>query len=249
MTTPDSEKIAAPREAAHPSASRRARRRPAHLPPIPWRRLAYAVGLFAALGVLFYHYGDIETVHREAARINGGAAFALLVVLPLVGFPASVLHVAAGIRFGTGPGLALVALSILLQLLASYAIVHAFRGPLDRSRWLRSVRERLPEGAHPSLCVLAVLLPGAPFAAVNYVLPLIGVPLRTYLACCLPLHVLRSTITVFLGGQSEHLTAPRLALLGGYALLIAAASTLTYRRVRAQLADPPPAAGDRKQPA
>lgn len=198
------------------------------------------------LVALFYHYGDIEAVHREAGRLNGGLAFALLVFLPLIGFPASVLHVAAGIRFGGKLGIALVALSILLQLLASYAIVHVWRARLDRSPWLRRVRERLPEGAHASVCVLAVLLPGAPYAAVNYCLPLIGVPLRTYLFCCLPVHTLRSTVTVLLGHQSGHLTGGRLAVLAAYALLIFAASWWTYRRVRSQLGDPPPAANDRK---
>src|SRR5262249_47952015 len=111
------------------------------------------------------------------------------------------------------------------------------------------LRERIPEGAHASICVLAVLLPGAPFAAINYVLPLIGVPLRTYLLCCLPLHVLRSTVTVSFGDQSDHLTPTRLAVLVAYALLILGASVLTYRRVKGQLAGPPSAAGDRKQPA
>ena len=227
----------------------RAKGRHLTLPDIPWARV---IAFFAVVGLaiaLFYHYGDIEAVHRAAAELNAFVAFTLLVVLPLVGFPASILHVAAGIRFGAPLGLALVAVSILLQLLASYAIVHIWRARFDRSRWLRRVRERLPEGAHPSVCVLAVLLPGAPFAAVNYTLPLIGVPLRTYLLCCFPLHVLRSTVTVLAGGESAHLTAPRLAALAAYGLLIFVASWWTYRRLRLQLGGPPPAAGGRKQPA
>jgi uncharacterized membrane protein YdjX (TVP38/TMEM64 family) len=225
------------------------KRRRLALPEIPWARV---ISFFAVVGLaagLFYYYGDIEAVHRAAARLNGFVAFALLTVLPLLGFPASVLHIAAGIRFGGPLGLALVALSILLQLLASYAIVHFWRARLDRLRFLRRVRERLPEGAHPSVCVLAVLLPGAPFAAINYSLPLIGVPLRTYLLCCLPIHVLRSTVTVLLGHQSAHLTAPRLAVLGAYGLLVFAASWWTYRKVRSKLGGPPPAAGGRRQPA
>lgn len=230
------------------SARAHSRRHPI-LPPIPWKRVGALFVAIAVLAAVFAHYGDIEAVHAAAARLNAGVAFALLAVLPLFGFPASILHVAAGIRFGAPLGLALVALSILLQLLASYAIVHLWRDRLDRSKWLRHVRQRLPEGAHASVCVLAVLLPGAPYAAINYVLPLIGVPLRTYLICCLPLHVLRSTVTVFFGDQSDRLSGPRLAVLGVYALLILAASTWMYRRLRSQLQGPPPAADDRKQPA
>ncbi len=201
----------------------------------------------AVILALVYSQVDMATVHAYADRMHGGVAFALLTVLPLFGFPASIIHVAAGIRFGVQLGLILVAVSIFLQLLASYGLVHLFRERFDK--WLAGVRGRIPKGAHASICVLTVLLPGAPFAAVNYVLPTLGVPLRTYLLCCLPLHVLRSTVTVTLGGQSDRLTPARLAVLGCYALMILGASWLTYRRLRAQLGDQPSAGDGRKQPA
>lgn len=208
-----------------------------------------AAAIFAAIGGLFAYYGDIDAVHAAADRLNPVVAFALLVFLPLVGFPASILHVVAGIRFGGKLGMLLVSISILLQLLASYAIVRIWRERLDRSRWLKQVRARLPEGTHSSICILAVLLPGAPYAAINTVLPLIGVPLRTYLLCCWPIHTLRSTITVTLGDQSDRLTPSRLAVLAVYALAIFAASWWTYRRMKAQLEGQPSVAGGRKQPA
>lgn len=227
------------------------RRRP-KLPPLdfrllPWRPIVGAMLIAAVIFALLHRELDIKALHAYADRLNGGAAFALLVVLPLIGFPASVLHVAAGIRFGVPLGLPLVALSILLQLLASYALAHLFR---DRfARRLEPLRKRIPHGAHASICVLTVLLPGAPYAAINYVLPTLGVPLRTYLLCCLPLHTLRSTVTVTLGDQSDRLTAARLAVLAAYALLILGASWWTYRRVKLKLEDQPAAADGRKQPA
>jgi uncharacterized membrane protein YdjX (TVP38/TMEM64 family) len=228
-------------------------RRRRKLPPldlkrlVPWRAVItfaviMAVGLF-----LLRQQVDIQDIHAYADRLNGGIAFALLVVLPLIGFPASILHVAAGIRFGVPLGLPLVALSILLQLLASYALVHLFRDRFERR--LAPLKQRIPSGAHPSICVLTVLLPGAPFAAINYVLPLVGVPLRTYLLCCLPIHALRSTITVTLGDQSDRLTAARLAVFAAYALLILGASWLTYRRVKSRLEGQPSEADGRKLPA
>lgn len=189
----------------------------------------------------------MSAVHEAADRLHGGIAFALLTLLPLAGFPASLIHLAAGVRFGAQLGLALVTLSILLQLLASYALAHRFKERL--TRWVAPLRERIPEGAHASICVITVLLPGAPYAAVNYVLPLLGVPLRTYLLCCLPLHALRATVTVTFGDQSDRLTPGRLAVLVAYALVIAGASFVTYRRMRAKLEDQPPAASGRKQPA
>jgi uncharacterized membrane protein YdjX (TVP38/TMEM64 family) len=232
--------------------SRGARARPARIKPLnlrelPWMRIGFTVAAIAIVAFAIYRQLDIELIHARAAQLNGLLAFALLTLLPLAGFPVSVLHVAAGIRFGILHGLALVALSIFLQLLASYALVHLFRERFERrlARW----RGRFPQGSHASLCVLAVLLPGAPFAAINYVLPLIGVPLRTYLLCCLPLHVLRSTITVTFGDQSDQLTPTRLAVLTAYGLSIATASWWTYRRLERKLGGRPAAEGDRRQPA
>lgn len=214
-----------------------------------WPKLVAVIVVFAAVAAMVYRHGDMAAVHAEAARLPAGPAFALLLVLPLLGMPVSILHIAAGIRFGVGLGLALVALSILLQLLASYALVRVAGRRLARRRWVQELRDRIPAGAHVSVTVVTVLLPGAPYAAINYVLPLLGVPLRTYLAVAFPLHTLRSTITVAFGGQSDELTPARLALLLGYASLVLAGSWVTYRRIRGQLEDRPPAAGDQKQPA
>jgi len=208
-----------------------------------------SIALIASVVGLLYRQIDVGQVHASAERFNGVAAFALLAVLPLAGFPASILHVAAGMRFGSGLGLLLVAASILFQLLASHAIVHLWRRRLARRAWVQRLRRRIPRGAHASLCVFAVLLPGAPYAGINYVLPLIGVPLRTYLLCCLPLHTFRATVTVFLGDHSDHLTGARLAWLVGYALLILGASWWMFQRLRNQLGDPPARAGGRRQPA
>jgi uncharacterized membrane protein YdjX (TVP38/TMEM64 family) len=207
------------------------------------------VVLAGVLAALFHRQINVDAIHAFAAEIHGGTAFALLTVLPLVGFPASVLHVAAGIRFEAGLGLALVGASILLQLLASYGLVHAFRAAFARNEWIRRVRQRIPRGAHASLCVFAVMLPGAPYAAINYTLPLVGVPFWTYLLCCLPLHTLRATVTVFLGDQSDKLTGARLGALGIYALVILGASWWTFVRLRTQLGGPPAAADGRRQPA
>lgn len=214
---------------------------------LPWRAIAGYAAVVVILLALLYRQIDFQEVHATARRLNAAVAFGLLVILPLVGFPASVLHVAAGVRFGPHVGLGLVALSILLQLLASYGLVHLFREQFDRR--LARLRKRVPKGTHASICVITVLLPGAPFAAINYVLPLIGVPLRTYLLCCLPIHVLRSTVTVTLGGHSHQLTPARLAGLAAYALLILGLSWWTYRRLQSRLEDPPSTADGRKQPA
>jgi uncharacterized membrane protein YdjX (TVP38/TMEM64 family) len=217
------------------------------LSELPWAKIVTVVVIVGGVAAALYHQIDIEAIHAAAARLNGVVAFAVLVVLPMIGFPASILHVAAGIRFGAPLGLTLVSLSILLQLLASYAIVRLWRPAFERAKWLKKLRARIPEGAHASVTIFTVLLPGAPFTAVNYVLPLIGVPLRTFLLCAWPLHTLRSTVTVAFGDQSAHLTATRLAVLLAYALAILGVSWWMYARLQSKFSGRRPAAGDRKR--
>jgi uncharacterized membrane protein YdjX (TVP38/TMEM64 family) len=199
---------------------------------IPWR--AIIVGVLVCAGVaLLYHKIDIDTVRDYASRLNGLVAFLLLTVLPLAGFPVSVLHVVMGIRFGVQLGLCLVAISIVLQLLASYVLVHFFRAKFARR--LESVRRRIPRTAHASMCLFTMLLPGIPYFAKNYVLPVLGVPLRTYLLVCLPIHILRSSVAVIFGKMSDDLTPSRIAWLTLYFATTAFVSWWMFRRLRSQM--------------
>jgi uncharacterized membrane protein YdjX (TVP38/TMEM64 family) len=234
-----------------PSPAKRTRkpRKPLRLAELPWGKIASFALIIGTISALVYSRVDIESVHQRAADFNGVLAFSLLVVLPLVGFPASLLHIAAGIRFGAPVGLALVSLSILIQIVISHSVVRIWRKRFERARWVKKIRERIPDGAHASVCGFTVLLPGVPYAAVNYILPIVGVPLRTFILCAWPLHTLRSTVTVVFGDQSAHLTATRLVVLIAYALMILGASWWTYRRLQSQFEGPSPAAGGRKQPA
>lgn len=202
---------------------------------MPWRLIVVAAIVCIGLGVLS-HYVTIDMVHEQADRLNGFVAFLLLTLLPLVGFPVSVLHVAAGIRFGTGLGLALVTLSILLQLLASYVLVHSFRRKF--SKRLEPVKERIPRGAHGAMSLFTMLVPGVPYFAKNYVLPVLGVPLSTYLAICWPIHAVRSSVAIFLGDKSDELTPTRIAALSVYFLTMVFASWWMFRRLRAQMRKP-----------
>jgi uncharacterized membrane protein YdjX (TVP38/TMEM64 family) len=190
---------------------------------------------------------DVETVRTRARELPGWLAFLLLVALPLVGFPASLLHVGVGVRFGIPLGLGLVWLSILLQLLASYGLVHWRRAFF--SRRFRSIRKRIPPGAHAPVTLFTMLIPGAPFFAQNYTLPLLGVPLRLYLLICLPIHGARSVIAVVFGGQSHELTPGWVLAMLGYVAVVLGASWWALRRLKTTLGDQPRAESGRKQPA
>ena len=238
-----------PHRAPRQRAPRRAPPAPARASPPFYRSARFWLTAIAVLGgiALLYHQVDLDRVREIALRLNGGVAFLLLTVLPLVGFPVSVLHVAAGVRFGVPLGLGLVWLSILLQLLATYGLVHWKRRFFARR--FKSLRDKIPPGAQVPVTVFTLLIPGAPFFAQNYTLALIGVPLRLYLSICLPMHAARSSIAVILGGASQHLTPGRVVLLLLYVAAILGASWWAYRRIRSTLGDRPAGAGGRKQPA
>jgi uncharacterized membrane protein YdjX (TVP38/TMEM64 family) len=208
-----------------------------------WR--AIVLGLVVCVGGgLLYQQIDIDAVHARAEQLNAALAFVLLTLLPLVGFPVTVLHVVIGIRFGGGMGMLLVGVSILLQLLASYALVHVFKDKFARR--LKPLRKKIPQGAHGAMCLFAMLLPGVPYFAKNYVLPVLGVPLRTYLLVCLPIHVVRSGVAVFFGDSSDDLTPARMGALALYLCTALFASWWFFRRLRSQMESPPTAAMNAK---
>lgn len=205
-----------------------------------------AVVVIAGLALL-HHHVDVAQVRATAETLPGWLCFLLLVGLPMTGFPATALHVGAGLRFGVSLGLAFVWLSILLQLLASYGLVHWHRAFFAKR--FKSIREKIPHGAHAPVTVFTMLIPGAPYFAQNYVLPLIGVPLRIYIGISLPIHAVRSTVAVILGGQSHELTPGRVLAMLAYGTLILLASWWALRRLKAALANQPRVEGGRKQPA
>lgn len=211
----------------------------------PRQRLLLVAGLVAMIAItLAWGRIDLPALHDWAARLNGVAVFVAITFLPLVGFPVSVLHAVAGVRFGTGLGLAVTTTSILLQLLASYALVKVAPGFF--SRLVEPLRKRLPEAAHTPLTQFTLLLPGAPYFAQNYVLPLVGVPLGIYLGWSFPLHVMRSVVAVIFGHESDNLSPAKIACFGVYSLTIGVMCAWSFRRLRRQMTVPPPGGNDPK---
>ncbi len=212
----------------------------------PSRLVLIAVVLIAA-GIFVWFRGSqtLEALHAWAGGIDGGLLFVALSALPLVGFPVSVLHAAAGAKFGLPFGLLLVGISIVLQLFASYAIV--WLAPDFFARRFDWLRRRLPPTTHRSLTVFTMLLPGAPFFAQNYVLAVVGVPFGVFFAYSFPIHFSRSVIGVIFGEWSGNMTSERVAILAVYATTVSVTCALAFRRLRAQLRNQPPAANGRKR--
>jgi uncharacterized membrane protein YdjX (TVP38/TMEM64 family) len=122
-------------------------------------------------------------------------------VLPLVGFPISMVYLLLGARFGPVLGLAVVTGITALHLLGTHWIARSFlRRPL--LRFIERRKHHVPEvppGENAAIALMIMLAPAIPYFVRNYVLALSGIPLRIYLWIALPIHVLRSYVALFLG--------------------------------------------------
>jgi uncharacterized membrane protein YdjX (TVP38/TMEM64 family) len=126
----------------------------------------------------------------------------------------------------------------------SYLLVRVAPGFFKRR--LKPVREKIPRGAHSSVTLFTMLLPGVPYFVQNYVLALIGVPLRTYLLICLPIHWARSLVSLTFGHLVSDLTPWRIVGFAVYNLCIILSCAWAFRRLRSQLRAPRSGANDPK---
>ena len=216
--------------AADPAAPRASRRR-------SWLGLAAAalavIGIVAVFTFTELSWSD---VHTTLQGLPAWLAIALMAVLPLTGFSVAVVYVVAGARFGPWLGGVVVAGITVVHLLGSYWIARGFlRGPLER--FLARRQHALPHvtpQAHVFVAAMAALMPGLPYFVRNYLLPLSGIPLQTYFWICLPIYVVRSYVTLFLGDLSGDLSVQRVLILGAVLAAKLAICGLILARLRRQ---------------
>jgi uncharacterized membrane protein YdjX (TVP38/TMEM64 family) len=162
-----------------------------------------ALVLVVALAVLLERNTEFDwrDLTDTLAGFNWAIVFLLMATLPIAGFSVTVVYLVAGAKFGPVLGGVAVAGATAVHLLATYWICRTvLREPLRR--FLKRRRHELPqvpEGENVSVAVMAVLVPGLPYFARNYLLALADVPLRVYFWVCLPLYVARSYVTILLG--------------------------------------------------
>lgn len=144
----------------------------------------------------------------------------LFALLPLVGFPISVLCVMAGARLGLGWGLAVLVLLMPLHLAGTLAISRLLRTTLSRMLDKRGISlPQLPDKGRISWMTLFSLIPGLSYTIKNYVLCLAGVKLRDLLLVVWPVQALQCAPLVLVGGSVS--TGSIAPLVGGVLLFIA----------------------------
>ena len=170
--------------------------------------LLCGVGAFLALNVNF------AEARQWLERVDGAWFFLFLAVLPILGFPLSVLQILVGAKFGFWTGMSVTAAAMCVHLLGAHWVGSGFlKEPV--SRLLSRTRFRLPEVRSNEQSVLGFLVPLLPgsYTVKNYLMVLGGVSLRTLLCVCLPVYAVRASSGIFLGGISGHLTPWLIALL------------------------------------
>jgi uncharacterized membrane protein YdjX (TVP38/TMEM64 family) len=208
--------------------SRKFRFRPGQL---VWLALLVVVAA-VLIGLIASRDFDWSAVNRAIAGFNSGVVILLMAVLPLAGFPISLVYLMAGARFGPWFGIAVVALVTAVHLFGTYWITRSFlRGPIERFLARRDYRlPHVPEGEHGSVCLLAALVPGPPYFARNYLLALTDIPLRIYFWVCFTVYVLRSVVAIMIGDlASDPDTSQLLLLVGVYLLKLGICAYVVWR--------------------
>lgn len=139
------------------------------------------ISLAALLGGGLYLLGDHITYAQVVTTINSDLSpllfIVMMVVLPMIGFPISVFLLIAGIKFEILQAVLLWLFVLPLHALAGYAAATYLRPLLKKllSNTLGYKVPDIPEKHEAMFSFLFLAIPGIPYAAKNYLLPLAGV--------------------------------------------------------------------------
>ncbi|MGC4074152.1 MAG: hypothetical protein QM760_16895 [Nibricoccus sp.] len=196
--------------------------------------------LFAVLAKFGGHYWK-DTINTLSPAI----LVACLAVLPLTGFPVSLLLIAVGARLGFWLGFATAAAMIAVHLALSYPLSGLFRKPitalLAKAGWTLPRLNR--KTAWPFATWLA-LFPGLSYSLKNYAPALAGIPFGIYFVAFYPVHLFTAVVGLLLGGASMHFSWPLVCGLAVYAIVMATLTRVLSSLLKAHGAFASPAIPD-----
>lgn len=191
-----------------------------------WGGLSVIVLL--AVGVWYlarHHEGDLD---RDAVLAYGmslppSLLIAAFFVLPLAGFPVSVLLVVLGLRFGIAWGMVIVTVGMFFHLLVVHGIARSGMREKMRRR-IAAFGYEIPairESHRLWFTVLFASIHGPPYAAKLYLLALTDLPFRYHCRIALPVYVGFSLLPVSAGKAvlNLHPIGVSAIILAGLALL------------------------------
>lgn len=189
-----------------------------------WRRwLLPAVATLAGLLILFSVLpGDpldwFEFLLDQDR--HPGLFIALMILLPMLGFPISPFLILVGIKFGPYWATAVTALIFALHLVAAYLLAHSVLKP-QISKILSKVKYSLPviqERRRLPFSIIFMAVPGLPYTVKNYALATLNIPFRIYFPVGLSCNLLLAVPFIGLGHSA--IQDPKLVIV--FLLLLAA---------------------------
>lgn len=156
-----------------------------------------------------------DSLIAAIAGLNPVLVIPMMAILPIFGFPISVVYLVAGARFGPVGGGLVVLIATTCHMLGTYLVGRSvLRGPLQRYIEKRHKHlPQVPEDEQAAVTVIAALVPGPPYVIRNYILVLAGVRLKYLLLVCMPIYVVRSYVTILLGDMGSDPSKMGLAIL------------------------------------
>jgi uncharacterized membrane protein YdjX (TVP38/TMEM64 family) len=151
-----------------------------------YRTILVVCGVLVCLGLVYLWAGcpDFRELFRyiKSPGIHPAALLFAFFILPVFGFPISVLLVLLGLRFGTVGGIAAMFLIIPLHLAVSFFLARSVFGELIKklAGEKRVQKLQVPEHRHLEFSFVFMAVPGLSYAMKNYLLPLSGVRFRYY---------------------------------------------------------------------
>lgn len=138
-----------------------------------------AIAVLVASGI--YLAMEYKLVQQAIALIHQDMPallfIALMMAMPVIGFPISIFLILAGIRFGIFYATLLWLTVLPIHVLIGYFLARWARKPLEQISYRMGYPiPPLPEKGAPMFSFLFLAIPGVPYAGKNYILPLAGAP-------------------------------------------------------------------------
>lgn len=202
---------------------------------VSWRAIAGGVLVVGGVVALFaFTELDWKDVPALLQRVSRPWALLIMATAPLLGFPISAVYLAAGALFGPWLGLAVVTGVTAVHLAVTQLLATTvLRGPIERWRkkWSRQIPE-LPHNEDAALVAMITLVPGLPYFARNCLLALSKASWRVVVGVGLPLYVIRSATTIFLGDLGNDPSWQALSILGTIYLVKLAITVMLFQHLR-----------------
>ena len=169
-----------------------------------WGGLVVILLLAAGIWYLVHHHDgalDRESLLAYGMSLPPSLIIAAFFILPLLGFPVSVLLVLIGLRFGVVRGMGIVTVGMFFHLLVAYGIAQSGLREKIRRR-IASFGHGIPrikENHRLWFTTLFASIHGPPYAAKLYLLALTDLPFRYHCGIALPVYIGFSLLPVSAG--------------------------------------------------